>query len=160
MHSISPLILQFSLSPSVSAVLEGERPKNFFRQLLQADVKTFDFKWLRGVHRSNWYQFKDEFNADYFLCFRKISEMKPSSPWLLYPERGSQGPMWTMCTWVVAHQNFSLCKNIHQDEFELMMIKTHKKGGHHLDSPMLECSLEYGWWILIHNHSRWRICQI
>jgi len=37
--------------PKVKAVLEGERPKNFFRDLLQAEVKTFDFKWLRGVHR-------------------------------------------------------------------------------------------------------------
>lgn len=43
--------------PEVKAVLEGERPKNFFRHLLcgegklLGDVKTFDFKWLRGVHR-------------------------------------------------------------------------------------------------------------
>ena len=60
---LDALVIQLSLSifnlstkifsPEVRAVLEGERPKNFFRDLLQAEVKTFDFKWLRGVHRSN-----------------------------------------------------------------------------------------------------------
>jgi hypothetical protein len=50
----------------VAAVLEGPRPNAFFRHLLEAEVgrggllalcypsaqvRTFDFKWLRGVHR-------------------------------------------------------------------------------------------------------------
>ena len=68
-EQLDALVIQLSLSfsifnlsstkifsPEVRAVLEGERPKNFFRDLLQAEVKTFDFKWLRGVHRSNWCQ--------------------------------------------------------------------------------------------------------
>ena len=65
-EQLDALVIQLSLSfsifnlsstkifsPEVRAVLEGDRPKNFFRDLLQAEVKTFDFKWLRGVHRSN-----------------------------------------------------------------------------------------------------------
>ena len=109
-EQLDALVIQLSLSfsifnlsstkifsPEVRAVLEGDRPKNFFRDLLQAEVKTFDFKWLRGVHRSNWRQ-----TFSLYLLFQ----------WLLYSERGSRGLTWTMCTWVVEHLNFSPCRNV------------------------------------------------
>ena len=37
--------------PAVQAVLEGARPREFFEKLLGGEVLTFDYKWLRGVHR-------------------------------------------------------------------------------------------------------------
>jgi len=38
-------------SQDVKAVLEGNPPMEFFRNLLEAEPRTFDFKWLRGVHK-------------------------------------------------------------------------------------------------------------
>ena len=35
----------------VLQVLEGPRPTLFFEKLLGGEVLTFDYKWLRGVHR-------------------------------------------------------------------------------------------------------------
>lgn len=32
-------------------MLEGERPMEFFRNLFGTEPVTFDFKWLRGVHK-------------------------------------------------------------------------------------------------------------
>ena len=37
--------------PHVKEVLEGSRPRDFFKNLLDAEPITFDFKWLRGVHK-------------------------------------------------------------------------------------------------------------
>ena len=37
--------------PDVHAVIEGERPKQFFEKLLDGEVLTFGYKWLRGVYR-------------------------------------------------------------------------------------------------------------
>ena len=37
--------------PAVRAVLEGARPSQFFEKLLGGEILTFDYKWLRGVHR-------------------------------------------------------------------------------------------------------------
>ena len=37
--------------PAVQAVLEGDRPRQFFEKLLGGEILTFDYKWLRGVHR-------------------------------------------------------------------------------------------------------------
>ena len=36
---------------AVSDVLEGPRPREFFEKLLGGEILTFDYKWLRGVHR-------------------------------------------------------------------------------------------------------------
>lgn len=36
---------------AIKKVLEGPRPKEFFRKLLGEESRTFDFKWLRGVYR-------------------------------------------------------------------------------------------------------------
>lgn len=38
-------------SPEIRKVLEGSRPISFFKNLLEAEPRTFDFKWLRGVHK-------------------------------------------------------------------------------------------------------------
>lgn len=38
-------------SQEVSRVLEGPRPKAFFKELFGTDSITFDYKWLRGIHR-------------------------------------------------------------------------------------------------------------
>ncbi|CAH1798252.1 unnamed protein product [Owenia fusiformis] len=38
-------------SEAVSKVIEGHRPFEFFKKLFGEDAKTFDFKWLRGIHR-------------------------------------------------------------------------------------------------------------
>lgn len=38
-------------SPEVLRVLEGHRPRMFFERFLDSEVKTFDFKWLRGINR-------------------------------------------------------------------------------------------------------------
>ncbi|OWF45861.1 uncharacterized protein LOC110456468 [Mizuhopecten yessoensis] len=35
----------------VIRVLEGPRPKKFFNELFGSDCATFDYKWLRGIHR-------------------------------------------------------------------------------------------------------------
>ena len=37
--------------PEVSEVIQGEAPRRFFEGLLGGEVLTFDYKWLRGVHR-------------------------------------------------------------------------------------------------------------
>ena len=37
--------------PDVLQVLEGSRPRQFFQKLLGGEILTFDYKWLRGVHR-------------------------------------------------------------------------------------------------------------
>lgn len=39
-------------SKEVKDVLEGDRPMEFFRNLFGAEPVTFDFKWLRGVHKN------------------------------------------------------------------------------------------------------------
>eukprot|EP00117_Sycon_ciliatum_P049377 scpid68644/ scgid4501/ len=41
-------------SDAVSNVLESERAKKFFSTLFGESVRTFDFKWLRGIHRAGY----------------------------------------------------------------------------------------------------------
>ncbi|XP_076077257.1 1-deoxypentalenic acid 11-beta-hydroxylase-like [Mytilus galloprovincialis] len=36
---------------NIQKVLEGPRPKEFFRRFLGEEPRTFDFKWLRGIYR-------------------------------------------------------------------------------------------------------------
>ncbi|XP_022289032.2 1-deoxypentalenic acid 11-beta-hydroxylase-like [Crassostrea virginica] len=38
-------------SPVVLRVLEGQRPRQFFRRFFDTEARTFDFKWLRGINR-------------------------------------------------------------------------------------------------------------
>ena len=42
---------EISHHPALLAVLEGTRPREFFQKLLGGEILTFDYKWLRGVHR-------------------------------------------------------------------------------------------------------------
>ena len=35
----------------VKEVIQGDRPRRFFEHLLDGEVITFDYKWLRGVHK-------------------------------------------------------------------------------------------------------------
>ena len=42
---------EISHHPALLAVLEGTRPRKFFQNLLGGEILTFDYKWLRGVHR-------------------------------------------------------------------------------------------------------------
>ena len=42
---------EVTASPEVSEVIQGEAPRRFFEGLLGGEVLTFDYKWLRGVHR-------------------------------------------------------------------------------------------------------------
>ena len=42
---------EISHHPALQAVLEGARPRQFFEKLLGGEILTFDYKWLRGVHR-------------------------------------------------------------------------------------------------------------
>ena len=42
---------EVTASQEVSEVIQGEAPRRFFEGLLGGEVLTFDYKWLRGVHR-------------------------------------------------------------------------------------------------------------
>ena len=37
--------------PEIKAVLEGARPRRFFEKFLGEEVATFEYKWLRGIHK-------------------------------------------------------------------------------------------------------------
>ncbi|XP_023933614.1 uncharacterized protein LOC106156914 [Lingula anatina] len=41
-------------SDPVRKVIEGRRPFQFFKTLIGAEPKTFDFKWLRAIHREGY----------------------------------------------------------------------------------------------------------
>ena len=38
-------------NPDVKEIIQGDRPRRFFEKFLDGEVITFDYKWLRGVHK-------------------------------------------------------------------------------------------------------------
>lgn len=38
-------------SEAVKEVIEGDKIRSFFKNLLEDEVLTFDYKWLRGIYR-------------------------------------------------------------------------------------------------------------
>ena len=38
-------------SDTVKDVIEGEKIQSFFENLLEDEVMTFDYKWMRGIYR-------------------------------------------------------------------------------------------------------------